>query len=872
MRKLWIYWALLHTLLFNLCNNVIKKCTPSLNSYFYKNDMFKYNRKRKKDNFQYPHYIYNIYDYVTKKKNLLKNCTHHFGKTYYHNNDILKKIKYEQFRKFRSVRQKLFYFSNTICMNGHNKYGLLKNGIKQKREHSTMPISLSFSDENEQYTGINKKNESFSNDDITNEEDENNFNGVSTSYPDQSNEQNFNQAIKKTEDYIKGKEDNIIEEREMIKKKKVIENLKAQENVFSDKPLDLSMHDILKHIYKNGVYISSKVLVNDICAWMKDAYVNFLKSKREALKKEDNELDKQENEITTDVTKTINNSNENKIVDNDISNDLDNEKKDSYNFIFDKNDDEKLGTYVESLKLYNKKNLSKYFFSFNRGNILKQLVTEGEDDILDEEKEKEGIQKKKIDKKNELATQDKNNTIFDDHVQTILSNPMLKEDEDYYIDKQRYMKSNVTIEFNIYDTYNDKIILNNKNTNSTMIEFPLLYSHSIIQKCILTMKKLEKSIFYINNNLLFRNFTSNDQPVSDHDKSVYDVILNENWIKIEMHLCNIYGMDEKWMGISPNSFSDEQQTKSFLSKYSIGSSNNLLGSPSIPKMDPIPMGDNSKPSFENEKNQTSKVNNEIDKKTDNPINDNNKISKLDEDLKANNQNKGEISERQKEILKRREEHETKKELEIKSEFLMKKLENEMKYDPEHYMWKDLYPQLDEHHKKRADKYFDDLKKEMSENKYSRGYTDNIKKKQTLKGYDLGEEIEGRTKYYFWKENIHSFSLYFLLRLHVKKKDILIDIDNHFFSLSIYGHTIIKDMFNNPINSTDSVWTLTDNEEALTLSKNENSSENMEFPVYEITYIDDQDIKKFIKKKYCLIYNIYKDNNHKYMWGSIFKTS
>ncbi|CXI03681.1 conserved Plasmodium protein, unknown function [Plasmodium berghei] len=867
MKKLWIYLVLLHILLFNLCNNVIKKCTPSLNSYFYKNNTLKYNKKRKKDNFQYPYYIYNIYDYVTKKKNLLKNCTHYFGKTCYHNNDIFKKKKYEQFRKFRSVRQKLFYFSNTICINGHNKYKLLKKRVKRKREengkeHSTIPISLSFFDENEHHADTNKKNESFSNDRTTHDEEKKNLNEISTSYVDQRNEQNFSQAIKKTEEYIKGKEDNIIEEREIIKKKKVIENLKAQENAFSDKPLDLSMHDILKHIYKNGIYSSSKVLVNDICVWMKNAYVDFLKSKRDELKKEQNELAKQENEIASNVTKTINNSNEKKVVDSDISNDHDNEKKDCYNFIFDKNDDEQLGTYVESLKLYNKKNLSKYFFSFNRGNILKQLVTEGEDDIL-EEKEKKGINKKKNNIKKELAIQDKKNTIFDDHVQAILSNPMLKEDEDYYIDKKRYMKSNVTIEFNIYDTYNDKIILNNKNTNSTMIEFPLLYSHNIIQKCILTMKKLEKSIFYINNNLLFRNFISNDHPVTDHDKSVYDVILNENWIKIEMHLCNIYGTNEKWMGISPNSFSNEQTTKSFLSEYSLGSSNNLIGEQIASKKDPITMDENSKPNFEKEKNKINKPDDEINKKLDSIINDNKKMK---------SQNNSEISERQKEIIKRRKEHETRKELEIKSEFLLKKLENEMKYDPDHYMWKDLYPQLDEHHKKRTDKYFDDLKKEMSENKYSRGYTDNIKKKQTLKGYDLGEEIEGRTKYYFWKENIHSFSLYFLLHLYVKKTDILIDIDNHFFSLSIYGYTIIKDMFNHPINHSDSVWTLTDNDQTLIFAKNENNNNNKDFPVYEITYIDEQDIKKFIKKKYCLIYNIYKDNNHKYMWGSIFKTS
>lgn len=419
MKKLWIYLVLLHILLFNLCNNVIKKCTPSLNSYFYKSNTFKYNKKRKKNNFQYPHYIYNIYNYATKKKNLLKNCTHHFGKTYSHNNDILKKKKYEQFRKFKSVRQKLFYFSNTICLNGHNKYDLLKKKVKRKREenekdHSTMPISLSFFDENEHGADTNKKNESLSNGDTnyddtneslsnddTNGEEKKNLNEVSTSYTDQRNEQNFSQAIKKTEEYIKGKEDNIIEEREIIKKKKVIENLKAQENVFSDKPLDLSMHDILKHIYKNEIYNSSKVLVNNICVWMKSAYVNFLKSKRDELKRD--ELKKEQNEIASNVTKTINNSNEKKVVDNNISNDHDNEKKDCYNFIFDKNDDEKLGTYVESLKLYNKKNLSKYFFSFNRGNILKQLVTEGEDDILDEEKEKNGINKKKNDIKKELA-------------------------------------------------------------------------------------------------------------------------------------------------------------------------------------------------------------------------------------------------------------------------------------------------------------------------------------------------------------------------------------------------------------------------------------------------------------------------------------
>lgn len=47
---------------------------------------------------------------------------------------------------------------------------------------------------------------------------------------------------------------------------------------------------------------------------------------------------------------------------------------------------------------------------------------------------------------------------------------------------------------------------------------------------------------------------------------------------------------------------------------------------------------------------------------------------------------------------------------------------------------------------------------------------------------------------------------------------------------------------------------------------------MQFPVYDITNIQDEEIQKFIKSKYALVYNIYKDNNHKYMWGSIFKSS
>ncbi|EUR80408.1 hypothetical protein PFBG_00415 [Plasmodium falciparum 7G8] len=225
--------------------------------------------------------------------------------------------------------------------------------------------------------------------------------------------------------------------------------------------------------------------------------------------------------------------------------------------------------------------------------------------------------------------------------------------------------------------------------------------------------------------------------------------------------------------------------------------------------------------------------------------------------------------RREEIIRKTEEYERRKELEIKSDFLLKKLENEMKYDPNHYMWKDLYPQLSEHHKNKTDKYFENLKKEMSENKCSRGYTDNIKKKQSMKGYDIGEKIEGRTTYYIWYENMFSFSLYFFLRPYIKKKHILIDIDNNFFSLTINKHNIIKDIFNHPINSSDSIWSLTDNEDNHFM---ENEMNEMQFPVYDITNIQDEEIQKFIKSKYALVYNIYKDNNHKYMWGSIFKSS
>ncbi|SBS99896.1 conserved Plasmodium protein, unknown function [Plasmodium malariae] len=691
--------------------------------------------------------------------------------------------------------------------------------------------------------------------------------------PSESNEENLNKAIKKAEEYIKGKQDNIIEKREMNKKKKVIENLKG-DDVFTDKFLDLSMYDLLKHVYKKNIYVSSKNLVDDICKWLKNIYTSYLKSEEEKKKK------KVKNGEGTANGKKL-------IVEKDISDNYSRERKERYfnNFRLEQsdgedndddddggsgsgNDDETLKAQLQSLKLYNKKNLSKYFYSFNRGNILKQVVTEGEEEQMEEgEKQK--------DKKGEVRLYDDKDKKLDEEIEKVLSNPIFDYDTNLYIDKKRYMKSNVTIEFNIYDSYKDRVILNNKNTNSTMLEFPLMYSHSIIQKCILTMKKLEKAIFYINNSLLFRNFTSNSEPTNDEDRNVYDVITNENWIKMEIYLCNIYGINERWEGITPDMFTDEEKANSFLKEYSFDSSNNIIGVSTQGKGTPVHES-SGKTQIEStstaDKGEITQVE-DANRDQSNNKNDNPKLSMEGCDLGKEGEKKIEgqekkISEKRAEIIRRSEEYETKKELEIKTDFLMKKLENEMKYDPNHYMWQDLYPQLGEHDKQKTDKYFDSLKKEMSEHRFSRGYTDNIKNKQSLKGYDIGEKIEGKAKYYVWQETIHSFCLYFPLRPYVKKKDIIVDMDNNFFFLSILNRTIIKDFFIKPINSSDSIWSLSDNEEANSIRKKHSD----EFPVYELTSSDDQEVHKMMKTKFCLIYNIYKDNNHKYMWGSVFKAS
>ncbi|ANQ07665.1 Uncharacterized protein PCOAH_00020980 [Plasmodium coatneyi] len=683
------------------------------------------------------------------------------------------------------------------------------------------------------------------------------------------NEENLSKAMKQAEEYIKGKEDDVLERREVQKKKKVIENLKGQEDVFTDKFLDLGMYDVLKHVYEGGLYADSKSLVEAVCRWMRRAYTGGA-SEEGAKGKTSPHVG---SSPRMDSSPHKDNSPEAPyLVEKDLADNYspDGGEKIVNHFRLDPPGEKKGSPLVESLKLYNKKNLKKYFLSLNRGNILKQLVIEGEDEILDSAEESP---KKRDDSKR----------VSDEQVKKVIScNSILNCDFDTYIDKERYLQSNVTVEFNIYDTYSDRVILNNKNTNSTMLEFPLMYSHQIIQKCILTMKKLEKAIFYINNSFLFGLFSPQEEPMNEEDRRVYDVITNESWVKMEIYLCNIYRMDEQWLGITPEMFADEAKANSFLQSYSGGETGNLICKPGGGQTPTGQVGE--LPSTQNV-DQTAPLN--ADQPTTPNENEPSTVN-ADQTAKSNEDPPGTpnedatsadaaSSQRREEIERRREEYESKKDIEIKSEFLMKKLENEMKYDPNHYMWRDLYPQLDDRGKERTEKYFKNFQKEMSENKCSRGYTDNIKKKQQLKGYDIGEKIEGRAKHYMWQETIHAFVLYFPLRSYVTKQDIYIDVDNTFFFLSIRGHTIIKDFFNKPINSADSIWSLTDREEdvvvgGISTQKGHERAGRDEFPLLEITHMDDSEIQKMMKLKYCLVYNIYKDNNHKYMWGSIFKAS
>ncbi|SBT34397.1 conserved Plasmodium protein, unknown function [Plasmodium ovale wallikeri] len=895
MTILCVLFAGLVIFLFDLCNNVTEKCLPNI-AFCHDRKYICKNKRKKLQNISL-HYIYLYNNCKRQKKHFVKNCTHHFVKTYScSQKDILKK-KYEHVRRLNGRKHKIFFFRKDIytqsCDNdeilikregngtstnctfhsGRKNYG----GFTERGDNALYAFKkeggvdsnegISTAGNAEKRDSVNEEganSEAETGDTFSNKEGKNlhgEKTGETNAFPmDVENEENFGKAIKKAEEYFKGKEDDIIEKRETDKKKKVIENLKEQEDVFSDKFLDLSMYDVLKYVYREGMYTNSKKLVNVIYTWMQNAYNRVIKGEGDGDDGNGGE---------------INHDSADGVVERVISDDYSRERKESdfLNFIFRKTNNDKQSSDIESLKLYNRKNLGKYFFSFNRGNILKQLVTEGEDEMVDDQKKPKMY--------------DKGDEIFDEHVQKILTNPLFHYDEDYYIDRNRYMKSNVTVEFNIYDSYNDKVILNNKKTNSTMLEFPLMYSHSIIQKCILTMKKLEKAIFYINNSFLFKKFSFDTLPTNEEDRNIYDIIINENWLKMEIYLCNIYGINEKWMGITPETFADEKSASNFLKEYSIGSSNNLIGM--VPGQG-VEGGERT-----NQGNSNAGVSNGVSSGVSSGESSSGKSSSGESNSGKSNSGESSSGEsnsgksnsggssssgsgnslaakRRAEIARRTEEYETKKELEIKTDFLMKKLENEMKYDPNHYMWQDLYPQLDEHQKKKTDAYFDSFKKEMSENKFSRGYTDNIKKKQSLKGYDIGEKIEGRAKYYIWQETIHGFSLYFPLRPYIKKKDIIIDIDNTFFFLSISNHTIVKDFFTNPINSSDSIWSLSDNEHTNVIPSPTSKKKDKQFPIYEIVQSDERDMNKIVKEKYCLIYNIYKDNNHKYMWGSIFKSS
>ncbi|EUD67328.1 hypothetical protein C922_02034 [Plasmodium inui San Antonio 1] len=711
------------------------------------------------------------------------------------------------------------------------------------------------------------------------------------------NEERLTKAMQRAEDYIKGKEDDVLERREVQKKKKIIEKLKGQEDVFSDKFLDLGVYDVLKHVYEAGLYADSKSLVEAVCRWMRRAYTAGASEKRPKEGPNEKSSPRTDTSPRIDTSPCMDTSREVPyLVEKDLADNYsrDGGEKIVNHFRLDPPGEEKGSDEMESLKLYNKKNLRKYFFSLNRGNILKQLVTEGEDEILEptEESPQGREESKRHDEKSVPNEQVKN---------VLSSNSLLNCDLDTYVDSERYLKSNVTIEFNIYDTFSDRVILNNKNTNSTMLEFPLMYSHQIIQKCILTMKKLEKAIFYINNTFLFGLFSPQEEPMNDEDRRVYDVLTSETWVKMEIYLCNIYRMDEKWLGITPETFADEAKANSFLQSYSGGATSNLVCKPEGGQLAtgqagefPTRLEEDQIARLEADKTSTMEADKTVTLEADKTSTlKADQTATLNEDappaattaagatdataVTATTAATDASSPRRAEIERRREEYESKKDIAIKSELLMKKLENEMKYDPNHYMWKDLYPQLDDRGKERTDKYFKKFEKEMSENKCSRGYTDNIKKKQQLKGYDIGEKIEGRAKHYVWQETMYAFVLYFPLRPYVRKDDINIDMDNTFFFLSIRGHTVVKDFFNKPVNAADSIWSLTDREEDVvvgssSMQKGQEKISRDEFPLLAITHTDDSEIQKMMKWKYCLVYNIYKDNNHRYMWGSIFKAS
>ncbi|KAF8821598.1 hypothetical protein IE077_001819 [Cardiosporidium cionae] len=154
------------------------------------------------------------------------------------------------------------------------------------------------------------------------------------------------------------------------------------------------------------------------------------------------------------------------------------------------------------------------------------------------------------------------------------------------------------------------------------------------------------------------------------------------------------------------------------------------------------------------------------------------------------------------------------ELELKTDLITKQLEQEMASNPSSPHWKDLRGNFSQQHEKKVESHFDKkLKRNIPRDPTvdgSRGYVESFLNKGQQFGYDLGDRIEGRGKYYVWRETPFVLEVAIPVISGVRAKHIHCAVTANAFKLFIAGKEVFGDQFIGSVDTEAGVaWTMND---------------------------------------------------------------
>ncbi|XP_952646.1 uncharacterized protein TA13630 [Theileria annulata] len=211
-----------------------------------------------------------------------------------------------------------------------------------------------------------------------------------------------------------------------------------------------------------------------------------------------------------------------------------------------------------------------------------------------------------------------------------------------------------------------------------------------------------------------------------------------------------------------------------------------------------------------------------------------------------------------------------KQLEIETDKLTSQIETELCTNPSSPLWNDILDKMTTSQKESYVKHFDRQLENIHKMKHSeftgsRAFGEKIKSTGQLKGYDLGHQVGGVSKFFAWRET--PFMMYIAIPVipGVRAEHVNLDLSPNHMVLKIANNTVIDDDLIGTVDlEMTGLWAMSDS--ALNFEPLDHADERLKNPTLEL--LNDDEYDKISAKPSIMIF-LKKTGTSTSIWGTPF---